>query len=238
MLTILDAIIILTLLAGAVLGFKKGVIKSAVTLIGTIAAVIIAYMLKNPISSYMYNIFPFFNFSGALEGVTVLNIVIYEVLAFLIAFSVVGIILRIIIKISGIIESILKATIILGIPSKLLGLVFGFFEACILVFVVLFVFAQFSFSASLIRESKWATTIVSKIPFVSNIASNSFNSVTEIIDLQEKYKNNSDKNAYNLEALDILLKHEVVTINSATKLIETGKLKINGAEVVLQKYKN
>jgi len=235
--TMLDALIILFLGLGAVLGFKKGVIKSAVTLVGTIAALIIAYALKNPISSFMYGTFPFFEFSGSLQGVSVLNIAIYEGLAFLLAFSMISFVVQLLIKISGVIESVLKATIILGIPSKILGFIFGLIEAWIFLFVILFVFAQFSFSASTIRESSWATKVLNQTPLVSNIATKSFDSVSEILNLKEKYENMNDKNTYNLEALDILLKHEVITVESATKLVDNGKLQINGVDEILKKYK-
>jgi len=235
--TVLDAIIILFIGLGAVLGFKKGVIKSAVTLIGTIIALIVAYALKNPISAIFYNVFPFFNFTGSeLEGVTVLNIVIYEVLAFLVAFSLLSIVLKLVIKVSGLIEGILKATIVLGIPSKLLGLVFGAIEAVIFLFVILFVFAQFNFSAMAIRDSQWATGVLNKTPFISGIVEDSFSAVTEIIDLQDKYTK-GNKDAYNLEALDILLKHEVITVDSASSLIDNGKLTINNVDDVLNKYR-
>ena len=46
--TILDSIIILFLLCGAVLGFKKGAIKSLVALIGTILLVVISFISKIP----------------------------------------------------------------------------------------------------------------------------------------------------------------------------------------------
>ena len=117
--TIVDAIIILFLLMGALIGFKRGVIQSATMFLGIIFVIILAYYLKNPLSEFMYTHFPFFEFSGALKGVTVLNILIYEAIAFLIVFFVLDAILQIAIRATGILEKILKFTIILGIPSKI-----------------------------------------------------------------------------------------------------------------------
>ena len=98
MLNILDAVIILMLLLGAVLGFKRGIIKSAVMFGGAILVIVLAYLLKNPVSMFLYNNLPFFKLGGIFEGVSVINILIYEAIAFLITFSVLMIILRLLIS--------------------------------------------------------------------------------------------------------------------------------------------
>ena len=73
---ILDAVIILFLLMGAVLGFKRGFIKSLVSLIGIILIVVISYYLKNPIANFMIRHFPFFSFTGKFAGLFALNILL------------------------------------------------------------------------------------------------------------------------------------------------------------------
>ena len=140
--TILDAIIILFLLSGAVLGFKKGAIKSLVTLLGTIIVVVVAYYLKNPVANIIFDYVPFLNFAGSWEGLSTLNILLYEAIAYVIVFVVLWTVLSLIIKLSGIIEKILNATIILGIPSKIIGAVLGFVEALVFGFLILFVLLQ------------------------------------------------------------------------------------------------
>ena len=61
MLTIVDAIIILFIITGGVIGFKAGVIKSSVSAIGTIVVLILSFLLKNPISEYFMKIYLFLN---------------------------------------------------------------------------------------------------------------------------------------------------------------------------------
>lgn len=235
-LTIVDAIIILFLLMGAIIGFKRGVIQSATMFIGIIIVIILAYYLKNPLSKCMYTYLPFFKFSGALEGVTVLNILIYEAIAFLIVFLVLNIILQIAIKATGILEKILKFTIILGIPSKILGAIFGILEQFIYIFVFLFLLSRLSFTAEYINESHLGTIILDRTPVISSIVESSYKSFEEIYSLKDKYKNTEDKNEYNKEALDILLKHQIITPDSAKKLIENDKLKIDDAKYIIEKY--
>ena len=85
---IVDAIIILIILMGAVIGFKNGVIRQTVSLVGFLLVIILAFLLKNPLSLWMYEHLPFFNFWGILKGVTVINILLYEVIAFLILVAI------------------------------------------------------------------------------------------------------------------------------------------------------
>ena len=49
----LDIIIIMILLFGALIGFKRGVIKQGVITIGMILILVLSFILKNPVSSLM-----------------------------------------------------------------------------------------------------------------------------------------------------------------------------------------
>lgn len=228
---VIDAVIILFLLMGAVLGFKKGVIKSIVSLVGTIIVVILSFALKNPLSVLLYTYLPFFN-----VGIEVLNILIYEALAFLIVFSILSIFLRVLIKISGIIETILKFTIVLGIPSKILGAILGFLEMYVFVFIVLFILAQFNVHSSLITDSKAADKILSSTPILSNVLDDTYHTVKEVVDLNKNYATSQDKEKLNQDGLEIMLKYNVLSVDNANKLLEKGKLNIKDASYIISKY--
>lgn len=235
--TILDSIIILFLLCGAVLGFKKGAIKSLVALIGTIAMVVIAYYLKNPVVDAMFNFAPFVNFGGEWEGLVTLNILLYESIAYILVFIVLSSILSILLKVSGIIEKILSATIILGIPSKIIGAVLGFLEAVVFGFIVLFVLLQFNVTHDLVSESSLANSIINKTPLISTMVNDTYKAIKDISSLKDKYKDNNSKDAYNSEILSIMLKYEVVTPDVTQKLIDNNKLEFSGAQTILNNYK-
>ena len=228
-----DVIIILFLLMGMIVGFKRGVFKSAVMFIGAILVLILSFYLKNPLSKLMYTYLPFFNI---WNGLKVFNIVLYEALAFLIIYIILLSILHIIIKVTGIFEKILKFTIVLGIPSKLLGAIFGLFESYVFIFLILFVGGRLSFLAPLIDESKLADIIMTKSPVISNITNDYYESFEEIYSLKDKYEN-SNKDEYNKEALDILLKYNLITPESANNLVEQGKLDFNGAKEIIESYR-
>lgn len=234
--TIVDAIVILFLLLGAVLGFRKGAIRSLVGLVGTIAVVVIAYYLKNPVAELLYNFVPFFDFSGSWQGLVTLNILLYEGIAYVLVFVILYGILSLILKLTGIIEKVLTMTIILGIPSKIIGAILGFLEAVVFSFIILFVLLQFNGSHTWIKESSVAMSILDKTPLIGTMVSDTYDAILEISDLDEKYKDSNDLDAYNGEILSIMLKYHVITPESARKLIEDDKLNFAGADAIVNTF--
>lgn len=236
-LTIVDSILILFLLLGAVLGFKKGAIKSLVALIGTVVVVVVAYYLKNPVAELLLDYCPFLKFGGSWTGLVTLNILLYEAIAYLLVFVVLSSILSLLIKVSGILETILKMTIILGIPSKIIGAVLGFLEALVFSFIVLFVLLQINATSKMVSDSTLARSIIDKTPIIGHMVNDTYKAIQDINKLQDKYKNDSNKDAYNAEILTIMLKYEVVTPEVTQKLINSEKLDFAGAQSVLNSYK-
>ncbi len=234
--SIIDAIIILVLLAGAVLGFKKGAIRSLVALIGTVIVVVISYYLKNPIASLLLKFCPFLKFSGMWEGLVTLNILLYEAIAYLLVFLVLSSILALIIKLSKALETILNATIILGIPSKIIGAVLGFLEAVVFCFLAIFVLLQFNVTNKMVIESSLAMSIVSKTPFIGDMVNDTYKAINNIHELQEKYKDSQDKDAYNGEILKTMLEYKVITKEEALNLVESKKLEFNGVKDIINNY--
>ena len=50
-------------------------------------------------------------------------------------------------------------------------------------------------------------------------------------------KNDNDTNKANLESIDILMKYNILSYNSAQKLYNSKKININGVEEIIEKYK-
>ena len=233
---ILDYILLGIIILAALMGFKKGFITSIVAFVGTLLVIILAFYLKNPISSILYNVMPFSDLGGKLEGLTIFNILIYEGASYLITLVVLSFIMGIIVKISGIFNKLVHATLILTLPSKLLGALVGLIEGVIISFIIVFIISLIS-SGSLYSNSKYGNMLLSNTPVLSNITKNTYNSVTEIYDICKSYEKATDKSAANLESLDVLLKYEILSASSAEKLIDSGKIKIAGASNVVNKYK-
>lgn len=227
--SIIDAVILLFLLLGAVLGFKRGVIKSVVSFVGTILVVILSFWLKNPLSVFLYTYLPFFSFS-----IQAINILIYEAIAFLIVFSILFAILKIVIKISGLLELLLKLTVVLAIPSKILGAIFGFLEYYIFAFIILFILACANINSELIAESKYADLILSHSPILSNIAEDSYNAVKEFTDINKKNVSVSEKNE---EAIQVLLQYNIISEDNLNRLNKKNKFSITNLEEIISNFK-
>lgn len=234
MVALIDAIIIMFLLMGATVGFKRGVITSVVMFVGEIVDIVLSYYLKNPISLLLYKYAPFFNFGGDFEGLTSLNIVLYEGIAFIIVYMLLMIILQLLIKISGGIEKFLKFTIILDIPSKIFGAIFGALEAYLLVFVCLFVFSIFPQTNYYVMQGYLAKLILNSSPVLSKTFQGYEQVFSEIINIKSDYS--GDKEEYNKQCLEIILKYKVSDVSAVEKLIESGKLQVKDAEKVIQQY--
>lgn len=234
---VIDGGIILFILLGAIVGFKRGFTKQLVCSIGFIMILILSFILKNPISIFFYEHLPFFKFSGIIKGVTVLNIILYEAVAFFIVFSVLSIIYKVVILASSIFEKILKYTIILGLPSKLLGMILGIIQYLIFVFVILYVLSLSSFNNEEINNSKYKNKILNNTPIISKFTSDTMKVIDEFSSLKEKYKTEKKPKKFNQETLDLFLKYKIVKIDSIDYLIENNKIDIRKDDKILKKYR-
>ena len=230
-LNIIDIIIVLFLLAGALLGFKTGAIQSIASLVGIVIVIVLAYILKNPISELMYTYLPFFKLGGVFKGITVINILIYEAIAFFIVLSVLGTLLGIILKITGVISKIVDYSIILTLPSKIIGIVVGFLESYVLIFIVLFLLSQFSGTNELLKESKLTNLILTKTPYTSGFKK-SYKAFEEIAEIGKSF----DDSKKDYESLDTLLKYDIITTDGAIKLVEKDKINIKGVQKLIESY--
>ena len=229
---VVDVSIILILLMGAVVGFKRGIFKSAVMFIGAIVVIVLAYSLKNPVANLLYSFMPFFNFAVDFEGLTTLNLIIYEAIAFVIVYLLLMVLLRILIKVTGAFEKLLNFTIILGIPSKLLGALFGLVETFLFIFVALFLLNQIPATNSIVTSSSSASHILTASPILSNITKSYYEAFEEVISIKDQ--NMHDKEEYNRRCLEILIKYDIVDKNSVKELIANGKLNVSNAEEILE----
>lgn len=219
---ILDALIIIFLILGIMAGLRRGFIKQIVLLVGLIAILVISFYLKNPVATFLYKHLPFFKFSGIFKGVSILNILIYEVIAFLLVFSVLYLVLRIILKITGLIESLLKATIILGFVSKILGGIVGLIEAYIFIFILLFITTQPFVNLSGVEDSVVASKILEYTPIMSSATRNTRKVIKEISDLSDTYK--KDSKEFNKKSIDLFIKYNIISEENVEYLRQKGKI--------------
>mgnify|MGYP003174906628 FL=1 len=228
---VVDVIIIALLILGGVAGFKAGVIKKLTDFIGMFVVIILAFYLKNYISVIMYENLPFFNFFGLINGIDALNILLYEVIAFLVIFIALLFVLKVVLMLTGLVEKILKATVILSIPSKLLGIVVGVIEMYVYLFLILVIVSLPIFDSSFLKNSKMNNFILNNTPVLSGVSEEIIDIYGDVYNIIDNRKNKTNEQL-NEEILKVLIDKKVVTKESAKKLVDKNKIHINDKSIV------
>jgi uncharacterized membrane protein required for colicin V production len=221
---LVDTIIILILAMGAAVGFARGFLRQTIKSVGGIFTVVCAFIFREPLAMLLIKIFPAVNFKGIFNGITSINILFYEVIAFIILLFIFGIIVRILFSIASFIERILNATVILAIPSKILGAIMGLVEAYLFVFIILFILTLPVFNIDLINKSKYKDKILEGTPIVSTLASKTVESFDDIYALKDDLAKGVDRLELDKKVLKVLIDNKIVSKSQADKLYEEGKI--------------
>lgn len=229
-----DIVLIIIILFGGILGAKRGVFKQLVMLVGTILVFVLAYNFKGILGDLMIKYFPFFNFPNFMHGALAVNIFFYQMLSFIVTALILFAIYDFIVSITGLFEKLLKATIVLGFVSKILGFIVGLLEGYIYAFLICLFLLQPAFNLQPAKEAKYASTILHNTPVLSGAAEDTFALINEISDLTDV----KTANEANLKLVDIFLKRNVVSVDTLEEIIQSGKLNIKNYEEVVSKYKN
>lgn len=233
---IVDLLIIIFILIGGLLGLKRGAVKEFITAIGFFVIVVLSFLLKNPLSVIFYENLPFFKFGGIFKGVTALNIALYELIAFLVVALVLTFIWKLVEYASNLMQKLINMTIILGLPSKIIGFIIGVLEYYVLAFIIIYILTIPIFSVKPVIESKGAQGILNDTPVISKFVKNSSAFIGEFIELRDKYQVTESANQFNYETLDLFMKYDIVDVKSVKKLKEKNKISIDGIENLIKKY--
>ena len=83
---LVDVFIVLFLALGGLIGFKSGAIKELTRFIGFFLVVLVAFYLKDRLMVFLYENLPFYNFFGIIRGLDSLNILLYQLISFVVIF--------------------------------------------------------------------------------------------------------------------------------------------------------
>lgn len=231
---IFSVIIILLILSCGLLGSKRGILKELVIIVGTIVIFVIAFFLKDVLAGFFCENLPFFNLRIPLGNLVSLNVIFYQLIAFLLIVIVLRLILQILIDVTGFFSRIINATIILALPNKLLGFVVGLIEGYILMFIFLTVLSIPLSGSELFMDSSVRKFIVNDTPVLKDTLGGLNYAIEDVLSLSSE----DDRNANDLKVIDIMLKYDIVSTEFMDNLRETGKLdEISGLDSVLDKYK-
>ena len=231
---IFSIIIVLLIIASGVMGLKKGFLKESVVFIGTILVYILSFLLKDKIGLVLCKWFPFFSF----DGLQTLNILVYQLIAFIFIATILFSIATIIFKLTGIVQKLVDITIILTIPSKILGFIFGILEGYIVMFLVLIVLAIPLRNVDLFKDSTVATKIMYNSPILSKTLGGVPKTIEDILEVTtEVQKANYNKNKVALDIMKIELDHNIISKEETLDLIDRGKLdEVSGIKKFVKDY--
>ncbi len=238
MLNVFDIGIILLLVMFIIVGFKNGAIRELFALVGIIVVFVLSYSLKGILGNILCIVLPFFKITGVVEGLSVMNILLYQAIAFMIVFAILLTLYEILLKVSKFIQKIVNLTIILILPSKILGGIIAFVKGWIVLFAVFLCLMIQLKNTELFTSSTMVNKIIYNTPVLSSHSSNFINSVEEIYNLEKQLSNKEiSKNEANLKTLDLMLKHKIVDKSTVEQLVKLHKLDdVSNIESVLNKY--
>ncbi len=220
---IASLVVVIFLAAEVYGGYKDGFLDSAIEFLGFIIATVGAFLLKSPLSVFLYTKFPFFKLGGVYKGVTALNIIIYEFIAFFLVFIVIMILLKAFERIFKITERLVRLLYILAVPNKVLGALFGLVKGlCTLYFVVaIFKIGVSSFGFEM-KES--LADYILEVPVLKSTFGNTLDSLEEITILSKEYEDTKDKDEFNKKAFEILIENGIITKGNLEILINSDKV--------------
>ena len=211
-----DVMIVLLLLISFIKGFKRGVIQEIVLIVGTILIYFIAFKFKDSLGILLCKLLPFLEF----KGLYALNVLFYQLIAFVIIMTILYVIFRIVLRITGVFQKIINMSIIFTIPSKILGGVIGLIEGYIIIFTLLVVMTTSFSNSALITDSKLSKSIVNNTPILSTKTHYLTDITDDIYDL--KNKNIKSVSDLNKKVLNIFKKHNIIKSKDVDSIIKKG----------------
>lgn len=213
----LDILIILFLLVSFIKGAKRGIIQEIVLIVGTIVIYFIAFKFKDSLGILLCKYLPFLKFGG----VYALNVLFYQMIAFIIIMIFLYSIFRIILKITGFFQKVINMSIIFTIPSKILGGIVGFIEGYIVVFTVLVILSVPLSNSALLKDSKLNEPIISNTPVLSGKTDYLTGITDDMYKLanSNKIKSISDLNE---KVLNIFAKHDIINTKDIDDILKKG----------------
>ena len=203
---LVDIFFLLIILVCGLIGLKRGFFKELVLTVGYIILLIISYKLITPTTNLIISL--------VKVGNNPLNLLIYQIIAFLVVFIILGIIFQLIVFLTNALEKLLNITIVLGIFSKILGFILGLVKGVIVAYLLSLLFTLPMFNnIAMFRNSSVRTELLTKMPNIK---------LNKIVNEISKLDINS--NDFNKQVLQILIKYNILTKEKVIDMVKSGQL--------------
>ena len=132
--------------------------------------------------------------------------------------------LNILLTLSGLIEKLLKLTVILAIPSKILGALLGLIEGILVSFLLCFVFLHLAPTEKYVMDSKLAIVLLERCPFIGRMTTSTTLALEDINNIVNNLKEDDNRSDANFKVLHQLIYWKVITVDEAQALIDNKKI--------------
>lgn len=226
----IDLGLLIILVISTLAGYKAGVIKSSVRILALLISAFIAYMFKGYAAEFLIDLMPFVDFGGIFEGITSMNILFYHGVSFLVIFIILYSILNIFIIFAGFLDKILKMTIILYLPDKILGAIIGFVQGTMISFIIIFVLAQVPYTQEYVINSTYGYQILNRTPIIRTVLADCTVISGEIADIIVNVDTTDEDYVADTQVsiMNIFIKYGLISSETAQELIDDEKVYLPG----------
>lgn len=231
---VLDIIIILLIVLSGVVGLQRGVIKEVVMFVGTLVIYFIAFMFKNAFGVFLCKILPFFDFGGLVTA----NIILYQLLAFILIAALLLSVYGYVLKATGVIQKLVDLTVILTIPSKILGFIVGLLEGYVIMFIILLVISVPLKDTDFVSGSGVSSFMLNNSPILSSNFKGVKDVVEDINNITHRVViEGTSMSQINIDIMKDLLDCKIISKEDAIKIVETNKLEeVQGIKDFVKNY--
>lgn len=239
-----DIILIIILAVFALDGYHKGFFRETLNVIGLILVIYLSFILMSPIASILLKYLPVITLSIFGVEVEALNILIYQIIAFILLTILLYLAWRFIIDITGLLAKVIGLNSFLRIPLKILGGLVGIVTGYVVLFLILLALSiPLNNKFTSYHDSTLKDAILNNKILRINAVKKLNSSIDEIYDLSSRIDNDSNRmkhtKQYNAETMDIMLKNKIISIDTVDVLIKKEKIHTyDELNKVLLKYRN
>ena len=213
---IVDIGILVLVLLSVIIGVKRGTVKGILKTLAFVIIGILSYTFKGMLGNWLMGFMPFFNFAG-----------IYQAVSFVVIYVLLYCFLSIIVAVGGVFDKVYKKEWLVNKKiDKILGALVGFIEGTMIAFVGVWVLSQLPNTTQYVMQSHFGLNFLERTPMIRTVFAPSTLASEEVYELVDQYKNSEDKTDFNISALQVYIKYQVVTSEKVKELEDAKKLGI------------
>lgn len=221
---LVDICLFVVILYCIIAGYKSGVIKTLVRLVGLFIVACGAYYLKDIVANFLITHLPFYNFGGDTGTITSVNIMVYQAVAFVFLFIILYSVLNIILIFAGLVDRLIKMTVIFALPDKILGGVVGFVEGVMYAFILVFAISQIPHSQQELVSESMANDLLMKTPVIRNVFGNASTAGQEVASILLNGELSAESK--DITILQTLIMYGMISSEKAQSLIDSNKIQL------------